>query len=600
MKQMFRRPISFRGLDDCGEWTDNINISLFHTRLSIIDLAEGCQPMADIDDVATIVFNGEIYNYVELRKEYEQLGARFRTQSDTEVILEGYKLKGKRVVRDLIGMFAFAIWDKRKKCLLLARDRLGKKPLYYYSANGSFYFSSSVSSFHALPSWTGALSQISLAFYGAVGSFPLNQTAFQKVSDLPPGHTATVRPGREPLLDCYWRLNFSEKRRVSKSAALLEYEHLLAEAVRIRLRADVPIGLTFSGGVDSGTIAAVAIKCFNTKLKCFSIDYHTERSPSEEIQIGHKVSGLLGLPLFVSQFDYHNEMLPTLDGALTYADQPCNNPAISYSKTLYETIRPHAKVVLSGNGADELFLGYDGNQSLWSADIKQKGWTLRLLRFVCGQTNNNSSPRWFGNYQCDYLRAQLATHRDSEEVDDVLRQVTDDIIECGVRSHADLYTYMALTYYTRDANFRIPDIAGLAAQVEVRSPFLDHRMVEFAAKLPTNLKIGNPDNSSKNKLIPKLYYQKFVSHDVAWAQKKGMGWNIKYGESFADDPKFRHAFEDALSRVASVGLDDARLRSAWNQFAQQKRQGVRYPTSGGVVLSGFMLGRWLKVAGYGS
>jgi asparagine synthase (glutamine-hydrolysing) len=591
----FREPIEYRGRDGCGEWTDQGKVRLFHSRLSIVDLKDGGQPMNDIDDSLVIVFNGEIYNYLELRAQYEKLGARFRTHSDTEVILEGYKLKGQRVVEDIIGMFAFALWDKKAQELFLARDRLGKKPLYWFDHAGIFYFSSTLSSFGAIPGWTGALSHTALDFYSAVGSFPLGLTAFKQGRSVPPGFVASIRVGAPPKLSRYWMMDFGRKVKVSEGEALREYEEILTDAIRLRLRADVPVALTFSGGVDSGTIAALAAQRLNSPLHCFTVDYHSDAAPSEEAQIAKDTAAYLGLPWKFLHFNYHDELLPALDRVLRVVDQPCNNMVISYSAQLYETIRPHAKVVLSGNGADELFLGYDGNEALRRRDTAAIDLLPRWARGLatCLPTRR-VAPHILAAYQCEYVKGQLHEHDNDHAPAELMAALAADIEAAGVTNHADLYTFMALTYYTCDGNFRLPDIAGLNAQVEVRSPFLDHRMVEFAARLPTKFKVGNLFDSSRNKLLPKRCYERHVPQSVAWARKKGMGWNIRYGDSFALDPVFRQKYEEALSRIAEAGLDAERFRNAWARFTQDKREGVTYPAGGGVVMGGFMLGRWLQ------
>jgi asparagine synthase (glutamine-hydrolysing) len=588
--------IAYRGRDGCGEWADGGSVRLLHSRLSIIDLETGGQPMTDVDDRLVIVFNGEIYNYVELRAKYEAQGAQFRTQSDTEVLLEGYKLRGHAVVHDLIGMFAFAIWDKLNNQLFLARDRLGKKPLYWTRIDGSFFFSSTLDSFSGIPGWTAELSRAALDFYGAVGSFPLGRTAFKQGHSLPPGAFATVRPGQTPKVERYWRLNFAGKTTISTDTALSEYESLLADAIRVRLRADVPVALTFSGGVDSGTLAAIAAQRLGTRLTCFTIDYHTEQDPSEETLIARQVAQHLGLDWHFLHFDYHSELLPALDASLAVVDQPCNHIAISYSQRLYEAIRPHAKVVLSGNGADELFLGYTGNEELALRDKRlaqtQQLWLTRILRRIQGQ--RSTRPEELADYQCSYIRAHVGTYPDDLSPDELVSTLRADIVGSEVGSHADLYTFMALTYYTCDANFRLPDIAGLRAQVEVRSPFLDHRVVEFAAKLPTSFKIGDPSNVSLNKFLPKEYYRRHVPEAVALAHKKGMGWNLRYDESFAADPRLANAYEEALQMIDKAGLNSRRYRKAWDEFRQSKAVGEKYPPAAGTMIAGFMLGRWLR------
>ena len=169
-----------------------------------------------------------------------------------------------------------------------------------------------------------------------------------------------------------------------------------------------------------------------------------------------------------------------------------------------------------------------------------------------------------------------------------------DIVASEVGSHADLYTFMALTYYTCDANFRLPDIAGLRAQVEVRSPFLDHRVVEFAAKLPTCFKIGDPSNAAQNKLLPKEYYRRHVPDRVALAAKKGMGWNLRYDESFASDPTLTKAYEEALQQIENAGLSSVSYRKAWHDYRGSKAAGEKHPPTAGTMIAGFMLGRWLR------
>jgi len=269
-----RDAIRYRGRDSEGEWSDDANARLFHSRLSIISLGDGDQPMADVSDRFTIVFNGEIYNYVELRQHYKELGGRFRTSSDTEVILEGFKLKGPAVCQDLNGMFAFAIWDRVERRLFLARDRLGKKPLFWMGQNGRFYFASTIDAFTSVPGWSGRLLHSAIALYGRLGSFPDDLTVYEQVRALPPASFALVEPSASDVKPVkYWRLTFPEKRKKDFDAAAEEYEAILIDSIRLRLRADVPLALTFSGGVDSGTIAALAARRLGTQLKCYTIDY---------------------------------------------------------------------------------------------------------------------------------------------------------------------------------------------------------------------------------------------------------------------------------------------------------------------------------------
>jgi asparagine synthase (glutamine-hydrolysing) len=598
--QAMRGAIHYRGRDGEGEWTcQSMHARLFHSRLSIIDLESGAQPMTDLSGRYVIVFNGEIYNYLELRKSYAAAGASFRTNSDTEVILEGFKLKGEAVCQDLNGMFAFAIWDIREKKLFLARDRLGKKPLYWTSLGGRFYFASSLDAFRAITGWTGELSRLNLDAYGALGSYLPGETAFRQARSLPSASYAWVDAKKmTPRVSVYWRLDFSKKSSLSMETALEKFEELISNAVDIRLRSDVPVALTFSGGVDSGIIAAVAKKFSGKRLSCWTIDYDTEADRSEETEIARRVAAELGLDWHFKHFDYHTELLPALRGALEFVDQPCGHIAISYSRQLYAAIRSEAKVVLSGNGADELFLGYNGNEQLVAKDAAQSraSWFARWWRRSMPggvERHQKQSGKLLADYQTDYIRANLGHYPEDGDTEARIQAIHADIMASGVASHADLYTYMGLRFYTAEPNFRIPDIIGLSEQVEVRSPFLDHRMVEFAAALPIEYKVGDTTGPRQNKLLLKTYYEKHVPADIAWASKKGMGWNLRYDRTLACDPELASTYEHFLQGIAEANLPVVKYRQAWQDFVRDKHLGVEFPASAGAMSAGLMLGLWL-------
>jgi asparagine synthase (glutamine-hydrolysing) len=594
-----RVAIRYRGLDGEGEWRSPGEVQLFHSRLSILDLEGGAQPMIDGSGRYVIVFNGEIYNYLELKQAYSKAGAQFRTNSDTEVILEGYKLKGAAVCRELNGMFAFAIWDKVERRLFLARDRLGKKPLYWTHIGGAFFFGSSLDAFHGIPGWTAQLSLLNLDAYAAIGNFLPGETAFRLGYALPPASHAIVdyAGDRRPRIETYWRLDFSRKFSGTLDEAIDEFEDLITDATAIRLRADVPVALTFSGGVDSGIIAAVTKVRLGQSLSCWTIDYHTDDDQSQETLIARAVAEHLGLEWHHRNFDYHRDLLPALRDALRMVDQPCRHIALSYSRRLYAAIRPAAKVVLSGNGADELFLGYAGNENLAAQDGQrhEAPWRTFLRRALPKRLGQRfARTKELADYQAAYVRANLGKYRDEDDPEAKVQAIRQGIVESNVASHADLYTYMALSHYTSDANFRIPDIAGLAEQVEVRSPFLDYRLVEFAARLPTPFKIGSHDRPDNNKLLLKHYYRRYVPEEVAWAAKKGMGENLRYDRTLATDPALVALYERLLGSIAAAGLPEGAYRKGWQEFLRDKREGVRYPPSAGVMSTGLMLGLWLE------
>lgn len=585
-----RRAIRYRGRDGEGQWIGS-GVRFFHSRLSVIAPADGAQPMQDRTGRYVIVFNGEIYNYLELRKTYAQAGARFQTASDTEVILEGFRLKGPAVCDDLNGMFAFAIWDRHERTLFLARDRLGKKPLYYAELGGVFYFASTLDAFRTAPGWTGAISASAVDCYRAIGSFPPGRTIFHQARSLPPAARATYSDRQNLAIDIYWRPDFSRKQPQRLESAIDELEELLSDAIDIRLRADVPVALTFSGGADSGLIAALAQKRLGKSLQCWTLDYDAPEERSEERGIAERTAALLGLDWQFLNFDYYDRLLPTLDRAMSVVDQPCTSMALSYSLHLYESIKPHATVTLTGNGSDELFLGYTGNEELVARDLAQPGKDLSWLRRLLSRSSARGKFD-FAFYQSDYVRANM--QGDSTDREEAVHDIYEEIRAANVASHADLYCFSSLQYFTVDSNFRLPDIAGLAAQVEVRSPFLDHRIYEFAARLPSNLKVLDERSPATNKYLIKKCYERYVPADIAWASKKGMCANLNWDVDMARNPQWETVFAEQLGSIEEAGLPTAEFATAWQQFVTDKRAGIRYPDSCGMAMAGLMLGFWMK------
>ena len=378
-RQVMRNAILYRGKDAKAEWNDGERVQLFHTRLSIIDLKTGDQPMWDASGRYVIVYNGEIYNYRELRQAYGKAGVNFRTESDTEVILEGFRLKGARVCEDLNGMFAFAIWDTVERQLFIARDRLGKKPLYWTWLGSVFCFASTLDAFQGLHGWQSVLSPGNTLFYSMTGTLPRGKTIYKQANALPPACCAFVKLGGslQPAIRRYWQADYTQKSRRKLSDFLDEYEALLSDAVNIRLRSDVPLALTFSGGVDSGTIAYIAAKKLGQSLSCYTVDYHTDEDPSEETIIAKTVAQRLDLPWHYIHFDYHRQLFDELASAYRFYDQPCHQIALTYSSRLFEAIKPFATVVLSGNGADELFTGYVGDEK-----TRLRGWAIEAAKWA--------------------------------------------------------------------------------------------------------------------------------------------------------------------------------------------------------------------------
>jgi len=598
--------IRYRGRDGDGVWAGCSNARLYHTRLSIIDLAHGAQPMSDVMGRYVITFNGEIYNFVELKKSYQEKGAEFQTDSDTEIIIHGYRLKGPKVLDDLNGMFAFAIWDNVEKTLFIARDRVGKKPLFWTLHNGAFIFSSTVNTFALLPNWEPSISQAGMAFYSFLGGFPETETIFKNAHALPAASFALFKPGDIDLTPIrYWRASYAEKSGRRKTDLIDEYEEILSNAIKIRMRADVPVALSFSGGTDSGTIAALAKKKFNVGLKCYTIDYHTPEEPSEEVVIAERVANVIGLEWEFIPFDYRRQMLEEFHQTYRYFDQPCQQFALVYSKRLYDVMKDRCTVVLTGNGADELFLGYGGDERIVSFD-RTRFWLNQIPESLFKYLPEKQRVSWnnqrLANFEfCDWVQADWKAYlrqytRDEsalEECEDTIQQYCAELQECGVETMADFVMHRGLAVSAGDTNYRLPDITGYAAQVEVRSPFLDYRLIEFAARLPHKFKVGRHAGKPTPKILPRTYYERHVGTEFAWATKKPMGANLNWQLEFPRSSKFQSAFDRSMKGIQEAGFASERFLEAYEEFASALERGeTAFPTAG-LMMNGFMLGAWL-------
>jgi asparagine synthase (glutamine-hydrolysing) len=253
-------------------------------------------------------------------------------------------------------------------------------------------------------------------------------------------------------------------------------------------------------------------------------------------------------------------------------------------------------VVLSGNGSDELFTGYIGDEK-----FRLKGWGLQATKWLRPLARHLPVPQYLRMSLPDaYAQSLVASAKATGASESVLTQfemaaqaLADEARESGAESALDLKMFLSLGYSGVDGNLRIPDISGMAAQVEVRSPYLDYRMVEFASRLPHQYKVGNVFSPNKNKFLPKLYYQRHVPHDIAWSRKKGMGWNMRWDRSIAKDPSYLTAFESMWQSMAGIGMDVKHFRAAWKDYVDDVRGGTEFSRHAKVMMSGFMLGSWL-------
>ena len=349
--------IRHRGPDDSGVYRDG-EIAMGMRRLSIIDLAGGKQPISNEDGSIVTVFNGEIYNYVELRESLRRRGHRFATNSDTEVIVHLYEDFGEDCVRELRGMFGFAVWDARRQRLFLARDRLGIKPLYYMEHNGALMFGSEIKAILQHPGAEVRLDHSALSHYCSLKYVPAPQTMFADIRALPPGHSLTC-DSRGIQTRSYWKLSFSAGRddSVSEAVRAEQLDALLRECVRMHLVSDVPFGAFLSGGVDSSTVVALMSQILEKPVKTFSVGFAGDGEVFSELPYARLVAKQY-------ETDHHEilirpaDLIELSEKVIWHLDQPIADNACLANYMVAELAARHVKMVLTGEGGDELFAGY--------------------------------------------------------------------------------------------------------------------------------------------------------------------------------------------------------------------------------------------------
>jgi len=508
-----------RGPDALGYHVED-GVGFGHARLSIIDIAGGQQPMAGGDDDTWITFNGEIFNYVELRQALVAEGVRFRTQSDTEVILKLYEKLGPRCVESFNGDFAFAIWDRRRRQLFMARDRMGVRPLFHASVGGKLYFASEVKALLEVPGLTAELDPIALdqtfTFW-----FPLApRTHFKSISELPPGHLLVAREGHVEIKP-YWRLEYPDADadradRRSEAEIAEEVRALLIDATRIRLRSDVPVGSYLSGGLDSSIVTAAAKGLVADRLTSFSIGF--EEAEYDESAFQEHMVAALGT-------EHHSFRCRNADIARVFpdvvraAERPMLRTAPAPLFLLSQRVQDRGfKVVLTGEGADEVFAGYDifKEAAVRRFCARQPGSRFRsslfkrLYPYLPGL--QGQSPAYLEAFfkarpedLADPLFSHLPRFRNTAAAkvffsDDLRRELAgyDAFADLRARLPADFTRWHRLSQaqYLETAHL-LPgyilcsqgDRVAMAHAVEGRFPFLDHRLVEFAARIPPRLKL---------------------------------------------------------------------------------------------------------------
>jgi asparagine synthase (glutamine-hydrolysing) len=507
-----RDTLAHRGPDDAGLYLGD-GVGLGHRRLSIVDLGGGRQPMANENDRVWIVFNGEIYNHRDLRPELEERGHQYRTVSDTETIIHLYEERGARAVESLSGMFAFAVWDSARRELLLARDRLGIKPLYYaLDGDGTLYFASEIKALLEARAVAPEINYSALPDYLANHAPSGEETLFHGVKRLLPGHTLTWRDGQIEIRK-YWDLSFACNGHpaLSDRGAIEQWTELFRDAVRSHLMADVPLGVFLSGGIDSSAIAAMMCGITHGPIKTFSVGF-AERE-ANELEYARMVARAFNTDhheVIVSPADYFAAM-PKL---IWHEDEPLGHVASPPLYFVSELAARHVKVVLTGEGSDELMAGYYRyRKTVYNLTLgaRYHGWTSESLRRVI-QRGIDGLPDGFGR-KLSQTFLTLPPDVESLYLDNFAvfprlmqkRLLTTNAIEragaldphstarryfaeTDAETALDRLLYTDLKTYLHELLMK-QDQMSMAASLESRVPFLDHALVEFTARLPERLKL---------------------------------------------------------------------------------------------------------------
>ncbi len=551
--------LEHRGPDDRGTHIEPLHrdvtglvpgIALGFRRLSIIDLAGGHQPMSNEDGSVWLVFNGEVYNYRDLRRRLEGSGHTFRTDSDSETIVHLYEDLGIECFSHLNGMFSVAIWDRVKRQVILARDRLGKKPLFYQWLDGQLLFGSELKALARAPEFDRNISASAIDQFLTYQYVPHPHSIYASARKLPPGHVAVVSEAGVQVKS-YWKVDWRAESEISEQEATAKLDELLRDSIRLRLRSDVPLGAFLSGGVDSSLIVALAQQQMEQPLHTFSIGFN--EADFDETRYARQVAAWVRTEH--NEFKVTPDAVSVLDKLVWHYDEPFGDSSAIPTWYLCQWTRQQVTVALSGDGGDELFAGYDRYRALWLSQWfnrlipvgpllgsrfvqnlphsnRQRSFVRRMQRF--GEALSQPLARRYMNWLQIFperMRAEL--YRDdflerlpNEDPYEFFEAAWRGVGERDVVSHAslaDLTTYLPCDLMTK------VDIASMAHGLECRQPFLDFRLVEFAASLPVSLKF----RLGGGKRLLRKTFERLLPRQI-WTRKK-MGFGVPLGSWFQNE-----------------------------------------------------------------
>jgi asparagine synthase (glutamine-hydrolysing) len=530
-----------RGPDSEGLLVSS-GVALGMRRLAIIDLVTGEQPVFNEDQSVAVILNGEIYNYRELRSDLEKRGHSFRSASDTEVLPHLYEEYGKDMVQHLNGMFAFALWDSHRRRLFIARDRFGEKPIYWGIFAGTLLFASEPKVLLAHPAVRPALNVQALRQYLSFDYVPAPLSIYKGINKLPAAHTLTLEGGHVET-EGYWCLSYRTKEPIpSEDEAAQKVQELLADSVRMRLVSDVPLGVLLSGGVDSSAITALAVRASSEAVKTFSISF--AESSFDESSYARRVATFLGT-------DHHEERLSANLAANLVAeigswmDEPFSDPSLVPTYLLSRFTRRHVTVALGGDGGDELFAGYPMYRAQHLAEIymrlpnvlksavierlvrllpvktKNLSFDYKALRFITGAKYDPVARHhvWFGSFTPEEHEQLLTRDSLSASNGDIYRDARLMSDECDAEDIVERMQNLDTRLYLAEDILTKVDRASMSVSLEVRAPFLDPRVAEYAASLPASYKL----RGRKAKYILKRAVAGLVPPFVTRRSKKGFG-----------------------------------------------------------------------------
>lgn len=559
-----------RGPDSEGLLVTN-GAALGMRRLAIIDLVTGEQPVFNEDKSVAVILNGELYNYRELRDVLEKRGHSFRSASDTEVLPHLYEEYGEAMVAQINGMFAFALWDAKRRRLFIARDRFGEKPLYWGVFDNTLLFASEPKVLLAHPTVKTSLNLQALRQYLSFDYVPAPLSIYEGINKLPAAHQLTLEDGRVTVKP-YWRLSYKTREpQPGENEAAEHLQELLADSVRMRLVSDVPLGVLLSGGVDSSTVAALAVRASSEPVKTFSISF--AEASFDESAYARAVAKFLGT-------DHHEERLSAdlaanlVSEIGAWMDEPFSDPSLVPTYLLSRFTRKHVTVALGGDGGDELFAGYPMYAAhRWAGiynkiptpfrkgiieplvrllPVKTKNLSLdyKALRFVTG-TNYNTVERhhiWFGGFTPNEQEQLLTEETRQRTESDIYREARKMAEECDSDDTVTRMQSLDTRLYLAEDILTKVDRASMAVSLEVRAPFLDPRVAEYAASLPRSYKL----KGNKTKYILKKAVKDILPRFVTRRGKKGFGVPVAEWLKFRLRPMARDLLSPERVRRAGV------------------------------------------------